>query len=99
GQLVRFDALPLEAVAEEIERLGAQRETALACARLSLGDGERARELASAEGAALRAAAEEFATAVLKGRASTSRPWSELLSAVRRRGEATREALEAKAIS
>jgi DNA polymerase-3 subunit delta' len=98
-QLVRFDALPLETVAEEIERLGVERETAIACARLSLGDSERARELASPEGAALRAAAEKFATAVVKGQASTSQPWSELLSAVRRRGEATREQLEAKAIS
>ena len=49
-QLVRFDAPPVAEVAAEIEALGVAPDTAIACARLSLGDGERARELARERG-------------------------------------------------
>ena len=54
-QLVRFDAPPVAEVAAEVEALGVGQLTALACANLSLGDAERARELAGEEGVALRA--------------------------------------------
>ena len=57
-QVVRFDAPPIEEVARQVELAGADRETAMACARLSLGDAEQARELAGEEGRVLRAAAE-----------------------------------------
>jgi DNA polymerase-3 subunit delta' len=97
-QLVRFDAPSVPEVAAEIEALGVQLETAVACARLSLGDGERARELASADGAALRAGAEEFAKAVVAGDASRRKPWTELQAAVRSRGDVTRAELEARAV-
>jgi DNA polymerase III subunit delta' len=96
-QLVRFDAPPVAEVAEEIEALGAHGDTAIACARLSLGDAERARELGGAEGAALRAAAERFARAAVAGKVSDRKPWVELLAAVRTRGEATRAELEGRA--
>jgi len=95
-QLVRFDARPSAEVASEIEALGVERETALACARLSLGDAERARELALTEGVVLRAAAEAFARAVLSGEAAARRPWAELIAAVRGRGDATRAELEGR---
>ena len=96
-QLVRFEAPSVEEVAAEVEAAGAQPDAALACARLSLGDAERARELATAEGQALRRGAEEFARAVLAGQASTAKPWTALLAGVRARGEATRVELEARA--
>jgi DNA polymerase III subunit delta' len=96
-QLVRFDPLPVAEVAAELQALGLEHDAAMACARLSLGDGERAHELASAEGAALRAAAEEFVDAVLAGAAGRRRPWSGVLAAVRARGEATRAELESRA--
>ena len=96
-QLVRFDALSVEEVAAEIESLGVARDTAIACARLSIGDGERARELASLQGAALRSAAEQFARAVVAGDLARRKPWADLLSAVRARGEATRIELESRA--
>jgi DNA polymerase III subunit delta' len=96
-QLVRFDAPPVAEVADAIEALGVPRATAIACARLSLGDAARARELAAAEGAALRAAAEHFARAAVAGKVSERKPWAELLVAVRARGEATRAELEGRA--
>ena len=96
-QLVRFDAQPLEEVAAGLEQQGVPADTALACARLALGDATRARELAGDEGSALRAAAERFARATVAAEASELRPWSELLVAVRSRGEASRAELELRA--
>ncbi len=95
-QLVRFDAPPVAEVAAEIQALGVSTETALACARLSLGDAGRARELAGADGAALRAAAEGLAQAAIAGEMSASKPWVGLLRAVRARGEATTAELEGR---
>ena len=57
-QLVRFDALPPAALAERLGRHGVPPEQAAACARLALGDGERALELALGDGPALRAGGE-----------------------------------------
>ena len=96
-QVVRFDAPPIEEVARQVESAGADRGTALACARLSLGDAEQARELAGEEGRELRAAAENFARAALAGEVAGAAPWGEMLAAVRARGDATRVALEADA--
>lgn len=97
-QLVRFDAPPAEKVAEELIAHGAAADVAAACARLSLGDGERARELAGEEGSVLRKAAERFAQAALAGDVAERQPWSELLAAVRARGDVTRATLEARAV-
>ena len=96
-QVVRFDAPSIEEVARQVEVAGVDRETALACARLSLGDAEQARELAGEEGSVLRAGAEQFARAALTGELARVAPWADLLAAVRARGETTRAELEAQA--
>ncbi len=93
-QLVRFDAPPAELIAAAVAEGGAPPDTALACARLSLGDLDRARELAGERGAALREAGERFARSALAGDASASKPWVGVLAAVRERGDAIREELE-----
>jgi DNA polymerase III subunit delta' len=98
-QLVRFDAPPVDRVAAAVAELGAAPDAAMACARLSLGDLERARELAGEPGAALRAAGEHLARAALTGNASTTKPWLQMLAAVRERGEAVREELEREAVA
>ena len=96
-QLVRFEA-PSEAdVAAGLELVGVGPETAIACVRLALGDAERARELASEEGRALRAGAERYARAALSGEMARTKPWSGVLAAVRVRGDATAAELEAQA--
>jgi DNA polymerase-3 subunit delta' len=98
-QLVRFDAPSVEETAASLEALGESDESAIACARLALGDGERARELTGPEGRALRAAAEEYARAPLSaGEVARSRPWIAVLAAVRARGEPVRAELEARAL-
>jgi DNA polymerase-3 subunit delta' len=96
-QLVRFDGPGVDELAAELELSGAAVETAQALARLSLGDAQVARELASPEGAVLRAAAEAFVQAVLAGRAAETAPWRELLGAVRSRGESVGAEIEAQA--
>jgi DNA polymerase-3 subunit delta' len=96
-QLVRFDAPSFEQVAGELESLGLAVEHAHACARLSLGDLERARMLAGEDGDALRASGERFAAAALAGEAAVTKPWVEMLGAVREKGEAVREQLEQQA--
>src|ERR671912_2338445 len=67
-QPVRFDALGAEAVAQRLQSRGVAPEAATACARLSLGDGEKALALGLAEGPALRAHSEAYARAPLAGR-------------------------------
>ena len=97
-QLVRFDAPTVQETAAALEALGEQKDAALACAHLALGDGERARELTGAEGRALRASAERFARAAISGEMARTAPWSGVLAAVRSRGEAVRAELEARAL-
>jgi DNA polymerase-3 subunit delta' len=96
-QLVRFDSPSIADVAAQLEATGIPAQTADACARLSLGDGGRARELAEPDGATLRAGAERLARAALAGEVASTQPWTELLRSVRARGEATRSELEARA--
>jgi DNA polymerase III subunit delta' len=92
-QLVRFDAPPVDKVAERLERGGVATATAVACARLALGDADRAAELASAEGTALRSTGEAFGRSALAGATTAARPWLPLLAAVRARGEVVRAEL------
>jgi DNA polymerase-3 subunit delta' len=92
-QPVRFDAPGAAALAERLQARGTEPGAALACARLSLGDGERALALALGDGPALRARAEAFARAPLHGAAAT-RPWDALLDAARNVGAAAREQVE-----
>ncbi len=96
-QLVRFDAPDEADVVAALAELGVDGATARACARLSLGDAGRARELAGEEGRTLRAAAEAFAGAALRGEVAKLRPWGDLIEAVRRSGEVVRAELELRA--
>ena len=92
-QPVRFDALGSAAVAERLQSRGVEPAAALACARLSLGDGEKALALALGDGPALREAAELLARAPLHGRAG-ERPWRAVLERARGRGGQAREEVE-----
>ena len=96
-QLVRFDAPSEKEVAAEIGSAELSSEEALACARLSLGDLDQARELAGPEGAELRVHAERLARTALAGEVAQAKPWVELLAAVRARGEVARRELEQRA--
>jgi DNA polymerase-3 subunit delta' len=91
-QPVRFDPLPAAALAERLESRGIDPDTATACARLSLGDGERALTLALTP--ELRAGAEAFARAPLHGRAHAERAWLPLLAQARAAGAAAKHEVE-----
>ncbi|HEV2813728.1 MAG TPA: hypothetical protein VGW10_10800 [Solirubrobacteraceae bacterium] len=66
-QRVRFDAPSPAALSERLQRQGVPPPQADACARLSLGDFDRALALALGDGPALRAGAEAFARGALGG--------------------------------
>jgi DNA polymerase-3 subunit delta' len=93
-QPVRFDPLPVAALAERLQSRGIDAATADACARLSLGDGERALALALGDGPALRARAEAFARAPLAGRSHAERAWRPLLDSARAAGGVAKEQVE-----
>jgi DNA polymerase III subunit delta' len=95
-QLVRFDPLPPDELAARLEGRGVAPELARACARLGLGDGGRALELAHGDGPALRAAAERLARAPLLGEAGAA-PTADLLAVCRARGERASAAVQAQA--
>ncbi len=92
-QQVRFEAPSLEALAERLARHGVDPQTAHACARLSLGDAERALELALGEGPAIRARAEQLARAVISGDL-LARPWDGLLEAAGTRADVAAKTTE-----
>src|SRR3954454_129490 len=94
-QPVRFDPPPAAALAERLQSQGVPPETATACARLALGDGDRALRLALGDGPALRARAEAFARAAHAGRGPAARPWQPLRDQARAGGGAAREEVEA----
>lgn len=86
-QLVRFEAAtPAELSARLQTKHGVPPLTADACARLALGDAERALALALAEGPALRDAGEKFARAALHSTLA-ERPHVALLDLARARGD------------
>ncbi|HET9125314.1 MAG TPA: hypothetical protein VFN65_10555, partial [Solirubrobacteraceae bacterium] len=95
-QAVRFEAPTEEQAVAAVQALGPGPEEARACVRLALQDSERAAELASAEGRALRVAAETYARAALAGTTAAERPWVPMLAAVRARGATAEAALEAE---
>jgi DNA polymerase III subunit delta' len=76
-QHVRFDALPVDEIAAGLN--GIDEHTAGACARLGLGDAQRAAQLAYGDGPKLRASVEAFARAALTGELA-ARPWLEILA-------------------
>ena len=91
---VRFEPPSIAAIAEEIAATGMSADTALACARLAIGDASRARELASERGLELRLAGERFARRALAGDTGEPVPWQPLMSAARARGELVSDELE-----
>ncbi len=95
-QHVRFDAPLPETVAARLEGHGVTGDTALACARLGLGDARRAVALALGDGPALRAHAEGYARAALHGRLE-ERPWTALTEHARAQGERAEAQVEAAA--
>jgi DNA polymerase-3 subunit delta' len=94
-QAVRFDPPSSEQLAQRLQSRGVAPDAALACARLSLGDGERALALGLGDGPALRARAEAFARAPLHGATASEQPWKPLLEQARALGAKAREAVEA----
>jgi DNA polymerase III subunit delta' len=100
---VRFDPLPAALIARQLSAAGGpdgarsadasieiDAERALACARLALGDAGVARRLASEEGEALRARAEDFVRSALAG-ATDKRLWLGLLEVAKAAGAAAGE--------
>ena len=98
-QLVRFDALSSERIAEALERDGVEPGRAGACGRLALGNASRARFLASDEGEALRDDVETLVRAVLEGerREAQAEPWRALLARADGRSEQAQAAVAATA--
>jgi DNA polymerase III subunit delta' len=94
-QPVRFDPLAPALLAARMD--GVDGDHAQACARLAMGDAGLAQRLASAEGQALRARAEELVRSTLAG-STASRPWLGLLEAAKtagaQAGERAQEQLE-----
>ena len=88
-QPVRFDPLPAAELARRLEARGVDPETATACARLSLGDADRA--LAMALEPDLRARAQEFARAPLHHRPTAAGPLLDQSRAAGARARATVE--------
>ncbi len=92
---VRFEAPSAERLAGRLVQAGVAETTARACGRLALGDGERAAALATTEGGALRAAAEAFAAAALRGE-HAERPWMALIEHAKAAGERAAAELEVR---
>jgi DNA polymerase-3 subunit delta' len=90
-QPVRFDPLHPDELASTLN--GIPEQTARACARLSLGDGEKAKQLAYGDGPSLRAAAEALARAPVHKTIAESRPWRAVIEQARARGATARDAL------
>jgi DNA polymerase-3 subunit delta' len=88
-QGVRFDPLPSARIAAGLEGSGGA-EQAQACARLALGDARLAARLASEEGRALRASAEDFVRGAMDCKIGERR-WIGLLDVGRAAGEAAGE--------
>jgi DNA polymerase-3 subunit delta' len=101
-QLVRFDPLPAARIAEDLVGEGVPAELAGACARLALGNGARARFLASEDGRELCADVDRLvAVALAGGGRPTGEPeaWRGLLDRAEQRRVAAEERIaeEAKA--
>jgi DNA polymerase III subunit delta' len=92
---VRFDAPTTEQLAQRLQSQGVPQPQADAAARLSLGDGEKAEQLATPDGLQLRSAAEQFARAPVHGKAS-DKPWREILDRARHQGQAAKSEVESQ---
>jgi DNA polymerase-3 subunit delta' len=92
-QQVRFEAPSIDALEQRLARHGVDPVSAAACARLSLGDAERALELALGEGPAIRARGEQVARAVIADDL-VARPWEGLLAAAAARADVAMREVE-----
>ncbi len=94
-QAVRFDPLPPALIAERLQGLiqDIEPERARACARLALGDTRLAERLASEQGEALRAGAEELVRSALRG-STAERRWTASLDVAKAAGVAAGEVEE-----
>jgi DNA polymerase-3 subunit delta' len=90
-QHVRFDAPSAEEIAARLA--GIEPTIAQACARLGLGDAERAARLAFGDGPKLRAGAEAFARGALHDELA-QRPWLEILVRAKALGDEAQAAIE-----
>ena len=98
-QPVRFDRLPAERIAADLEREGVEPPRAAACARLALGNAARARYLASDEGEALRGEVDRIVTAALAGSGRPAEgppPWRGLLDRADERRAIAEAAVESE---
>jgi DNA polymerase-3 subunit delta' len=82
-QHVRFDPLPSQQIARRLE--GVESDRAQASARLAAGNARLAALLASEQGGALRASAEDFVRSALAG-STAGRPWMGLLDLAKAAG-------------
>jgi DNA polymerase-3 subunit delta' len=93
-QHVRFDALPADDIAALLGARGvADPAVASACARLALGDADRAVLLALGDGPGLRAGAEAYARACISGALGMT-PWAAVLDQARHHGAAATAGVE-----
>jgi DNA polymerase-3 subunit delta' len=92
-QAVRFDAPSAGEIAARLARDGVAPQLADACARLGLGDANRALALALGDGPALRAGAEAVARGALRGE-TAARPWMALIAQARAAGSSAAEQVE-----
>ncbi len=95
-QGVRFGPVPAARIAELLEGESVEARTALACSRLASGNADRARYLASPEGAEQRADAERAARAALQSFEDAqwvmAEPWQPLLDRADKAGAAGEQA-------
>ncbi|HUB75768.1 MAG TPA: hypothetical protein VL977_01865, partial [Solirubrobacteraceae bacterium] len=93
-QPVRFEAPSVAQLSARLAAGGVPAPRADACARLALGDADRALALALGDGPGLREAAERFAVAAFADDLA-ERPWSALIELAERAGAAAADELEA----
>jgi DNA polymerase-3 subunit delta' len=99
-QLVRFDPLPAARIADALVADGVRAERAGACARLALGNGARARFLASEQGEELVADVDRLVGRALRGGAQPAgepEAWRGLLDRADERAAAAEERIAAEA--
>ncbi|MGC9221160.1 MAG: ATP-binding protein [Solirubrobacteraceae bacterium] len=98
-QTVRFEGPSVEAIAAELRLRGVDGPSAQACARLGLGDADRSRQLASAQGAQLREQAVALVRHTLDPQYRGEGGWEGLLAAVKARGEELRATLDERRVA
>lgn len=86
-QIVRFDAVPVNVIAEMLVAEGIESDRAASCAALSAGDVTLARELVSDDGEAMRSEAGRIVGCALGGISGRERPWEAVLSRAQDAGE------------